>query len=205
MSRARVRMRGLKVCAIGCDGRDAQHLQQQFARLGVEASFHEHFPPPAAFEGQQLVIFDGDNSQLFHPTHRLPWPELPKIVLTAMETPSRLQWIIEQQISGYMRKPVRFDGVMTAFTLALASDARQQELTAQLQRQEERLKARRFLFSAQLLLMQQLELDEDSAYSLLRRMAMQQQKTVEHFSIDLLANRQGYLALAKTLLAAPGG
>ncbi|MFS2224348.1 ANTAR domain-containing response regulator [Pantoea sp. B65] len=203
MSRAKLRMRGLKVCAIGCNGRDAQHLQQQFARLGVEAGFHDDFPPPAAFDGQQMILFDGDNPQLFHPTHRLPWPELPKIVLTTMETPSRLQWIIDQQISGYLRKPVRFDGVMTAITLALAFDARQQELTAQLQRQNERLKARRFLFSAQLYLMQSLALDEESAWSLLRSMAMQQQKTVEHFSIDLLANRQGYLALAKTLLSTP--
>ncbi len=201
MSRATVRMRGLKVCAIGCNARDAQHLQQQFSRLGIEAVFYDDFPPEEAFAGQQLILFDGDNPQLFHPTHRLPWPPLPRIVLTAMETPSRLQWIIEQQIAGYLRKPVRFDGVMTALTLALAFDARQQALTAQLQRQEERLKARRFLFSAQLFLMKALALEEEDAYTLLRRMAMQQQKTIEHFSMDLLADRQGYLALAKTLLS----
>ncbi|TCV98375.1 ANTAR domain-containing response regulator [Biostraticola tofi] len=200
MHDVKVRIAGLKVGAIGCNGRDRQHLQQQFARLGVAACFYDDFPPPAAFDGLQLIVFDGDNPQLFHPSHRLPWPELPKIVLTAMETPSRLQWIIQQQISGYLRKPVRSDGVMTALTLALAFDARQQALTAQLQQQDERLKARRFLFAAQLCLMQHLALGEEGAYRLLRRMAMRQQKTIEHCSIDLLANRQGYLRMAKALL-----
>lgn len=146
-------------------------------------------------------MFDGDNSTLFHPTNPLPWPALPKIALTAIETPSRLQWIAEQKIDSYMRKPVRFDGVMTAFTLALYHAAHINQLEAQLRRQEERLRARKFLFSAQLRVMSALRLEEDDAYSLLRRASMAQHMTIENLSCELLNNTESWLNRLRSMLA----
>lgn len=186
MSRKRVQMRGLQVGVIGCSPRDNQHLAQQFVRMGIDGQFYDDFPGTERLAGQQLLFFDGDNSALFHPTDRLPWPALPKIALTAVETPSRLQWIAEQRIDSYVRKPVRFDGVMTAITLALDTAARISHLETQLKRQEERLRARKFLFSAQLYVMREMSLDDDAAYNLLRRTAMAQHMTVENLSISLL-------------------
>ncbi|MRT43443.1 antitermination regulator [Enterobacteriaceae bacterium RIT702] len=203
MSRKNVQMRGLKVCVIGCSERDNQHLAQQFARMGIQGEFCAEFPNESAFSQHQLLVFDGDNPALFHPTDKLPWPALPKVVLTAMETPSRLQWITEQKIDSYMRKPVRFDGVMTAFTLALDSAARINHLEAQLKRQEERLRARKFLFSAQLRVMRELQLEEDDAYNLLRRAAMAQHMTIENLSCELLSDSQPWLNLLKAVAAIP--
>ncbi|WP_262730079.1 ANTAR domain-containing response regulator [Alloalcanivorax marinus] len=201
MSRSRIRVRGLRLLAIACDDRDAHHLQQQFQRLGVEACFLAHLPGDDAFENTDMVLFDGDSPVLSHPDRELAWPALPRIVLTGVEAPSRLQWIIRQAPSAYLRKPVRFDGVMTALTLARAAADQQQGLQARIERLEERLRIRRFLFSAQLMLMKEFDLGEDDAYALLRSLAMRQQKTVEHFSLDLLARPEGYLRLAKDLLA----
>ncbi|MDI9222816.1 ANTAR domain-containing protein [Pantoea sp. EA-12] len=199
MSRKNVQMRGLKVGVIGCSDRDNQHLAQQFTRMGIVGAFFSIFPSETQLVEQQLLVFDGDNPALFHPTHKLPWPALPKIALTAMETPSRLQWITEQRIDSYMRKPVRFDGVMTAFTLALDSAARISQLETQLKRQEERLRARKHLFSAQILVMNELQLGEDDAYNLLRRAAMDQHMTIEHLSCQLLDNKTPWLNVLKAL------
>ncbi|UZH01694.1 ANTAR domain-containing protein [Pantoea anthophila] len=200
MSRKNVQMRGLKVCVIGCSDRDNHHLTQQFSRIGIEGLFCTVFPDESQLADQQLLVFDGDNSSLFHPTNPLPWPALPKVALTAIETPSRLQWIAEQKIDSYMRKPVRFDGVMTAFTLALNHAAHISQLDAQLRRQEERLRARKFLFSAQLRVMNALGLDEDDAYSLLRRASMAQHMTIENLSCALLNDTEAWLSRLKSLL-----
>ena len=202
MSRKNVQMRGLKVCVIGCADRDSHHLEQQFSRMGIQGEFCAAFPTEAQLVGQQLLVFDGDNPALFHPTDRLAWPALPKIALSMKETPSRLQWIVDQQIAGYLRKPVRSDGVMTALMLALHGWHQRCQLEQQIKRQEERLKARRYVFSTQLLLMQSLALDEAAAYSLMRTLAMQQQKTIEQYSCDVLAHPQHALALAYEALKA---
>ncbi len=199
MSRKNVQMRGLKVCVIGCADRDSHHLEQQFSRMGIQGEFCAAFPTEAQLVGQQLLVFDGDDPALFHPTNKLPWPALPKIALTAMETPSRLQWITEQKIDSYMRKPVRFDGVMTAFTLALESATRFAQLEQQLKRQEERLRARKYLFSAQIQVMQALQLGEDDAYNLLRLAAMAQHMTIENLSCEFLNNQTSWLNLLKAL------
>lgn len=198
----KIRLRGLRACVIGCDRRDAQNLQLQLTRLGMAAAFYDEFPSQAAFDSADVVLFDGDNPALFHPTDRLAWPALPKIALSMMETPSRLQWIVDQQIAGYLRKPVRSDGVMTALMLALHGWHQRCQLEQQIKRQEERLKARRYVFSTQLLLMQSLALDEAAAYSLMRTLAMQQQKTIEQYSCDVLAHPQHALALAYEALKA---
>ena len=200
MSRKNVQMRGLKVCVIGCSDRDNHHLAQQFSRIGIEGLFCTVFPDESQLADQHLLVFGGDNSTLFHPTNPLPWPALPKVALTAIETPSRLQWIAEQKIDSYMRKPVRFDGVMTAFTLALNHAAHISQLDAQLRRQEERLRARKFLFSAQLRVMNALGLDEDDAYSLLRRASMAQHMTIENLSCALLNDTEAWLSRLKSLL-----
>lgn len=199
MSRKFPQMRGLKVCVIGCAERDNQHLSQQFTRIGISGSFSSEFPDAVSLAEQDLLLFDGDNSTLFHPTNILPWPELPKIALTAIETPSRLQWIAEQNVNSYIRKPIRYDGVMTAFTLALHNATRVSQLEQQIKRQDERLRARKYLFSAQLQVMNELKLEEDDAYNLLRRAAMAQHMTIENLSRELLNDKLLWLHRLRTL------
>ncbi len=88
---------------------------------------------------------------------------------------------------------------MTAFTLALESAARFGQLEQQLKRQEERLRARKYLFSAQLQVMQALQLGEDDAYNLLRLAAMAQHMTIENLSCEFLNNQTSWLNLLKAL------
>lgn len=100
-----------------------------------------------------------------------------------------------------MRKPVHFDGVMTAFTLALHHAAHINQLEAQLRRQEERLRARKFLFSAQQRVMSALRLEEDDAYSLLRRASMAQHMIIENLSCELMNDTESWLSRLRSMLA----
>lgn len=180
------RVRGLSLGLVGCDEQTAQNLEQQCLRLGMKtrrlavSSLESHSAQVDA------LIFDSDNPDL-NGGDAFPWPALPRIALLGNETPSRLQWVIALGIDGHMRKPVRYDGLLTAVSLALHNWQHRQLLEASVQKMEERLKARRFVFSAQLLLMRHFTLDENSAYSRLRTLAMEQQKTVEQFSIELVS------------------
>lgn len=85
-------------------------------------------------------------------------------------------------------------------TLALHHAAHISLLEAQLRRKEERLRARKFLFSAQLRVMHALRLEEDP-YSLLRRASMAQHMTIENLSCELLNDTECWLNRLKLLLA----
>ncbi|PWW11644.1 ANTAR domain-containing response regulator [Mangrovibacter plantisponsor] len=180
------RVRGLSLGLVGCDEQTAQNLEQQCLRLGMKTRRLAAFSLESDSTQVDALIFDSDNPDV-NGGDALSWPALPRIALLGNETPSRLQWVIAQGIDGHMRKPVRYDGLLTAVSLALHNWQNRQSLEASIQKMEERLKARRFVFSAQLLLMRHFALDENSAYSRLRTLAMEQQKTVEQFSIELVS------------------
>lgn len=190
----RPNFRGMQIQVIGCNHQDGRHLKSQFANLGIDGFFATQVATDAeAFVGIDLIIFDGDSPDLFHPTRKLPWPDRPRIALTGVETPSRLKWIAEQQVVGYLRKPIRHDGLLTVLTLAHHFRQQQQQMQQQLEQQQQRLQARRFVFAAQLRLMRHWQLDEDEAYRRLRSEAMRQQKTVEQLAIELEAQPDRWL------------
>lgn len=184
------RVRGITLGLIGCDELTIKNLEQQCRRLGMKTQIFTNFIDPAQFSEADALIFDSDNPSLCAEFSQLPWPELPKIALLGNETPSRLQWVIAQEIDGHMRKPVRYDGLLTAVSLALSHYQTRLALVTKLQKMEERIKARRFVFSAQLRLMQHLGLDENGSYERLRSLAMDQQKTVEQFSLELMSQQE---------------
>jgi len=103
------------------------------------------------------------------------------------EAPSRLDWILSRDICAFLIKPVRSVGVLTALAVACREFQRRQALDLRLARLEERLRARRFVVSAQLALMRDHGLSEADAFARLRRLAMERRTTIEHVSVGLAA------------------
>ena len=182
-------VKGLRVRALYCEKQDEASLAQQFRRLGIEGSFADALPDPADAGRYDLVMFDSDHASLASHGEDLRWPDLPRIALIGAETPSRLLWTIRQGVSSHLRKPVRFEGVLSACLLARDAYRAQQAMRERVDELEQRLKSRRFVFSAQLMLMRERGLDEHQAFSALRTLAMQRQVSVERLSMELLAGR----------------
>lgn len=198
MQKKRLIVRGLKIALFGCSPRDEKHLLLQFQRLGIQGNSFGDFHHDVFSEPYDGVIFDSDNSQLIRQIGQSSWPELPKIALMGLETPSRLAWVIDQEVDGCLRKPVKTDGILSTIILARHHFERQRARKDTLQQQELRIRSRRFLLSAQLSLIQELKCSEQQSYELLRRLATEQQQTVEEFSIIFLARKQEWLSTLKS-------
>ncbi|SED95687.1 Two-component response regulator, AmiR/NasT family, consists of REC and RNA-binding antiterminator (ANTAR) domains [Rhizobiales bacterium GAS188] len=179
--------RDFKVAVLHCEINDRRTLLRHFARLGVEAAYHEDVPLAKALAGVEAIFFDGDASL---PSSKLPemlWPDVPLIALVGSEAPSRLEWILSLNISAFLIKPVRSVGVLTALAVASREFQLRKALRARIERLEERLQGRRFVVSAQLALMRDHGLSEADAFARLRRLAMEGRTTIEAISIGITA------------------
>ncbi|MFT4437788.1 ANTAR domain-containing response regulator [Caballeronia sp. 15715] len=188
MKKTTLSLRGKRICALYCESKDQVNLEQQLRRQGAEVDFFNFFPEPLTLIAFDFIVFDGDHASLQNHGKELPWPDVPRIAILGTETPSRLQWIIEQDVAGYMRKPIRYDGVLSACVLAENSHVARRYLQTRVGQLEERVKARRFVISAQLQLMKERQINEQDAYAALRTLAMKRHISLEEISIDLLSH-----------------
>ncbi|MBB2927881.1 ANTAR domain-containing response regulator [Paraburkholderia silvatlantica] len=187
MKKTSLSLRGVKVCAFYCESRDQHNLEQQFRRLGVESTFLATLPDLATLDGYDILMFDSDYASVANHGRELEWPDVPLIAILGTETPSRLLWVINQGVSGVLRKPVRYEGVLSACVLACDNHRTHRALRARIEQLEERVKGRKFVFSAQLMLMRDRGLSEREAFSTLRTLAMNRQISVEQLSVELLS------------------
>jgi AmiR/NasT family two-component response regulator len=187
VKKAALSLRGLKICVLYCESRDQANLEQQFRRLGVEATFLGALGDAAALGGFDTLMFDSDHASVALHGREISWPDIPRIAILGTETPSRLLWILDQGVSGYLRKPVRYEGVLSACVLACDNHHQHRALRERIEQLEARIKARKFVFSAQLMLMRDHGLSEDDAYKALRSLAMTRQVSLERVCTDLLA------------------
>ncbi|TKI02921.1 ANTAR domain-containing response regulator [Martelella alba] len=192
-------VRGLRIALVSCAARDESSLLLQFQRLGIQGESFADYSPAIFDVPYDSVIFDSDNRALIKQLERHPWPSLPKIALMGMETPSRVAWVIEQEVNGCLRKPVKSAGILSTIILARHHFSRQKELTEKINQHERRIQLRRFLLSAQLLLIKELDCSEKYAYELLRRLATEQRKTIEEFCVTLLSHPEAWTRHIKSL------
>ena len=199
MARRRgVNFRNLKVGVRHRDDHDRSMLVRQLARLGAEVVFQEEAPDAAALRSVEALFFDGDAGPPVGRTSKAAWPDIPLVALIGSEAPSRLEWVLAQEVSAYLLKPVRPTGVLTALAVACREFERRRGLSNEIARLEEKLRCRRFVFSAQLALMRAHDLGEAEAFARLRRLAMERHTTIEVVSIGLL---NGTLSSAGRTLA----
>ena len=112
---------------------------------------------------------------------------MPLVVIVGLETPSRLQRAFELGPSAVLHKPIRSSGIYSALFFAINEHSRRADALERLKAMEGRRGARRFVHKALLQLMQEHGIDDEQAYSLLRKESMRQHLTIEELAIRMLA------------------
>lgn len=178
-------LRGRKALLAIKDERDASIVRRQFDRLGIEIA---GWTPEEAPEGAADIVLIDDDYLPIAGTESCPLPEgCAVIVLLGTETPSRLKLVLDLDPASFLVKPLRSAGIYAAVVMAFERVARTNELKAQLSKMDARMRARRVVLAALVQLMHAQGLPEPAAFALLRRMAMEQRKTIEQVAAELVA------------------
>ena len=180
--------RGLHALIEHPPGRDRTVLKTQLELLGLRVTVHDA-PLPLSCENVDILFFDADGGLAAdcEDSHRKV--NLPMVALIGSETPSRLQAMLARQPSAYLMKPIRSTGIYASLAIATHQFATLHEMRRKLASAEERLRARRLLFSATVQIMKQVQVDEAEAFRILRRAAMSQRQTIEAISAQVLAGQ----------------
>jgi AmiR/NasT family two-component response regulator len=117
----------------------------------------------------------------------VPLAPVPLIVLVGLESPSRLQRAFDLGPSAFVHKPIRSSGIFSALFFAMNEHARRAEMLERLRAMERRRGSRRFVHKALMQLMSQHGIDDEEAYTLLRKESMSQRLTVEEMAVRILA------------------
>ncbi|RJF74774.1 ANTAR domain-containing response regulator [Rhodopseudomonas palustris] len=178
-------LRGRKALLAIKDERDASVVRRQFERLGIEIA--SWIPGEAPACAADLLLIDDDYLPIAGAEDR-PLPEgCAVIVLLGTETPSRLKLVLELDPASFLVKPLRSAGIYAAVVMAFERVARTNELKQQLGKMDARMRARRVVLAALVQIMHAQGLAEPAAFALLRRMAMEQRKTIEQLAAELVA------------------
>lgn len=199
MQKQLLMVKGLRIALISCAPRDEKALLLQFQRLGIHGDSFSDYAPAIFDVPYDCMVFDSDNRDLIHVNAHNTWPALPKIALMGMETPSRITWVIERGVNAFLRKPVKAEGILSTLVLARHHFRSQEKLNEQLEQHQQRHQLRRFLLSAQMLLIREFDYSENDSYALLRRLATNQQKSVEEFCVTFLSNPDKWRRYIKSL------
>ncbi len=110
----------------------------------------------------------------------------PIIVVLTQEEQHVLSEVINQDAHHVILYPWRIHELVAAIMLAEHRYTRESEHSQQLQRLEEELKTRKFIFQAMLSLIQQRGYTEQSAYAVLRKQAMTTRKSLRRIAQDVI-------------------
>lgn len=200
MAKFNINYKGLKVIVIGCDERDIAVLEAQFKRLAIHADFISTLVEEKEFERYNLIFIDADNHDLFNPNVIIPWPnKIAKIVINSIETPSRLKWILKQEVDSFLTKPIKFSGILTGITIAMDNKLIKNKMKQRIIELEDKVKLRKYVIEVETYIMDKLKVNEEQAYLYIRKAAMFKQLTIENFCVEFLKNKEDYLNFAYSL------
>jgi AmiR/NasT family two-component response regulator len=180
-------VRGRHAIIIMKDEREMSILRRQLGRLGMSVTETDPEALVVADSGIDVMILDADSIPVL-PDSALPLKTtVPVIALIGTETPSRLKWLLDLQPASFLIKPLRSAGLYTALVVAFDCAQRRSEGAAYIEKLQDRIRARRVVFSAVLQLMRNHGLCEHDAFALIRQTAMRHRTTVEQLSADITA------------------
>lgn len=130
-----------------------------------------------------VLFLDGDlGSAVFVP--RYPESELPIVPVVGMvgiEAPSRLGALFANGATAFIKKPIHVGSVFSSLFMAVNAHKQRVALLEKSQDLQSRRNMRRFVIKAIVLLMEQLRIDDERAYILLRERSMDAQSSVEEY------------------------
>lgn len=184
--RPRLLFRGLHALIWHTDDPNRKALERYLSRLGLTFQVRCCEEPATTDENHDLLFFDGDSDL---PLTDCP-PKVPRIAVVGSEAPSRLEWLLNQDPSSLLVKPIRPAGIYAAIAFAFSNFARRASLERDLERLEAKVRYRRLVVFAVLRLMRETGCSEDEAFAVLRRKAMEEQTTIEALSGQLVARSE---------------
>lgn len=178
-------LRGRRALVAIKDERDATIVRRQFERLGIDGVAWT--PSEPVDFAPDLSLIDDEFLPLLRPAQRALLGRCPVIALLGTETPSRLKLVFELDPASFLVKPLRSAGIYAALVMAFERSERTSELKQQILKLELRLRSRRVVLAAVLQVMHSHALTEPAAFTLIRRAAMEQRKTIEELSAEITA------------------
>jgi AmiR/NasT family two-component response regulator len=140
---------------------------------------------------RDILFVDGDLECAVaievNPASRLP--PVPVIGLVGVEAPSRLKALVNLGATSFLRKPVHGGAVYTSLFMGINQFLLRSDMYTRVQDLEERRRGRRAVIRAVILLMQENRLDEEDAYSQLRRASMRARQNLELYCEEFLSRR----------------
>jgi AmiR/NasT family two-component response regulator len=177
-------------------GREAT-LETTLAKLGVSTEYPDIVSGRAQIDAgslqveRDILFIDGDLEDAVaievNPASRLP--PVPVIGLVGVEAPSRLKALVNLGATSFLRKPVHGGAVYTSLFMGINQFLLRSDMYARLQDLELRRRGRRSVIRAIILVMQRNGLDEDGAYSQLRRESMRARQNLELYCEEFLSRR----------------
>ena len=180
-------VRGRRVLMVMRDEREISIVRRQLSRLGMAISEHDPAEPPTPNQAVDVILMDADAIPIKSDQATLWKGNVPIIALIGTETPSRLKWLLDLQPASFLVKPLRSAGLYTALVVAFDSAQRRVDDAAHLEKLEDRIRSRRFVFAAVLQIMRRHGMSETDAFSLIRQTAMRHRTTIEVLSAEIIA------------------
>jgi AmiR/NasT family two-component response regulator len=186
--------RALVVTARG--GREGT-LETTLAKLGVGTEYPEIVGGRAQIDAgtlqaeRDILFIDGDLEGAVaievDPASRLP--PVPVIGLVGVEAPSRLKALVNLGATSFLRRPVHGGAVYSSLFMGVNQFFLRSEMYARVEDLEFRRRSRRAVIRAVILWMRESGLNEDDAYSQLRRGSMRARQNLELYCEEFLSRR----------------
>lgn len=157
-------------------------LTMVLERLGLEVvALHSPAAMPAGLQPERdVMVVDGDLDLAL-----LQWGDghapVPVIGLVGIEAPGRLRALTQLGATAFLRKPVHGSAVYSALYLGVNAHRQRRQAEDRIAEHERRWRGRRYVIKAILHLMRSQNLDDDAAYEVLRRVAMQSRLGIEDY------------------------
>ena len=178
-------VRGRRALMVMRDEREISIVRRQLSRLGMTISERDPAEPPPN-QAVDVILMDADAIPIRSDQATLWKGNVPIIALIGTETPSRLKWLLDLRPASFLIKPLRSAGLYTALVVAFDSAQRRVDDAAHIEKLEDRIRSRRFVFTAVLQIMRSHDMSETDAFSLIRQTAMRHRTTIEVLSAEII-------------------
>ncbi len=181
--------RGFRAHLVLSDRRQVENLEASLTRLGLTIGYVDPRAGGGALDcaslaqDRDVLFIDGD---LERPPFSVPdqaqaFHHAPVIGLVGVEAPSRLKSLLSLGATAFLRKPVHGSTVYSALFMGINGFLRRRQLEITVEEHEQRRRGRRFVIKAVIILAQKTGMDDDQAYSALRRESMKQRISMEDY------------------------
>lgn len=152
---------------------------RQLTRLGFDVETVDYDNRQSG-KSARVLFFDADYCRpLIHGARLGALVDGPSIALLSTDSPSVIEWAIDQGAASFLIKPLRHTGVLAAMIIAFEIHASNSDKNKKISELEHRLKARPILCSAVVKIMNKFGIAEDEAYRALRRASMDHRIYIE--------------------------